>query len=88
MFVIRVFTVPIGRTSAVLTVLSFATEHIFHLPGAIPQVDLVHGKQEGGHNVLILGIEIVRNREIAYPVLWEILLGIVTGLPHITPEPD
>ena len=44
MLALGVLAVAVGRTGAVLAVLSLAADHILDLAGAVPQVDLVHGK--------------------------------------------
>ena len=87
MLVLPILAVAVGRAGAVLAVLPLAAEYILHLPGAVPQVDLVHGEQEGGHDVLPLGVEVVPDGDIVDAVLREELLGVVAGLPHIASQP-
>jgi len=59
---------------------------ILDLARAVPEIDLIHGKKEGGHDVLPLGVEVVRDCNIVDAVLWKELLGVVAGLPHITAQ--
>ena len=85
--VLPVLAVAVGRAGAVLAALPLAFQHIFDLAGAIPEVDLVHGEQEGGHDVVVLRIEVVRNGDILDAVFRKELLGVVAGLPHIAAQP-
>ena len=84
--VLPVLAVAVRRAGAVLAALPLALQHILHLAGAVPEVDLVHGEQEGGHDVVVLRVEVVRNSDILDAVLGEKLLGVVAGLPHIAAQ--
>ena len=87
MLVLPVLAVAVGRAGAVLAALPLASQHILHLAGAVPEVDLVHGEQEWRHDVVVLGVEVVRNGEELDAVLREKLLRIVAGLPHVAAQP-
>ena len=86
MFVLSVLAVAIGRAGTILAVLPLAAQHILDLAGAVPQVNLVHGEEEGCHDVLPLGVEVVRDGNIVDAVLGEELLSVVAGLPHIAAQ--
>lgn len=85
--VLPVLAVAVGRAGAVLAALPLASQHVLDLPGAVPEVDLVHGEQEGSHDVIMLRVEVVRDGDILDAVLREELLRVVAGLPHITAQP-
>ena len=87
MLVLPVLAVAVGRAGAVLAALPLASQHILHLPGSVSEVDLIHGKEERGHNVVVLRVEVVRDGEELDAVLREKLLGVVAGLPHIAAQP-
>ena len=69
MFVLSVLAVAIGRAGTILAVLPLAAQHILDLAGAVPQVNLVHGEEEGCHDVLPLGVEVVRDGNIVDAML-------------------
>ena len=87
MLVLPVLAVAVGRAGAVLAALPLAFQYVLYLAGAVPEVDLVHGEQEGGHDVVVLRIEVVRNGDILDAVFRKELLGVVAGLPHIAAQP-
>ena len=87
MLVLPVLAVAIGRAGAVLAALPLAFQYVLHLAGAVPEIDFVHGEQEGGHDVVVLRVEVVRNGDILDAVLGEKLLGVVAGLPHVAAQP-
>ena len=87
MLVLPVLAVAVGRAGAVLAALPLASQHVLDLAGAVPEVDLVHGEQEGGHDVVVLRVEVVRNGDILDAVLREKLLRVVAGLPHVAAQP-
>ena len=70
-----------------MAALPLISQHILDLAGAVPEVDLVHGEQEGGHDVVVLRVEVVRNGDILDALLREELLGVVAGLPHVAAQP-
>ena len=87
MLVLPVLAVAVGRAGAVLAVLPLVSQHVLDLAGAVPEVDLVHGKQERRHDVVVLRVKVVRNSDILNAVLGEKLFGVVAGLPHVAAQP-
>lgn len=82
-----VLAVTVERSGAILAALPLALQHVLHFAGVVPEVDLVHGKQERSHNVVVFCVEVVHNGNILDAVLREKLFGIVAGLPHFTAQP-
>ena len=87
MLVLPVLAVAVGRAGAVLAALPLASQHVLDLAGAVPEIDLVHGEQKWGHDVVVLRVEVVRDGDILDAVFWKELLGVVAGLPHIAAQP-
>ena len=48
--------------------------------------DVLHCELKRRHDILRFGIEIVGDGDIMDPALRKELLGIIAGLPHITPQ--
>ena len=84
--VLGVLAIAVGRAGTILAVFPLAAQHILDLAGAVPQVDLVHGEKERGHDVLPLSVKVVRDGNIVNAVLGEELLSVVAGLPHIAAQ--
>ena len=71
-----------------MAALPLAAQHVLPLVGTVPEIDLIHGEQKGGHDVVALRVKAVRDSDILDAVLREELLGVVADLPHIAPSRD
>lgn len=84
--ILPVLPVTVGRAGAVLAALPLAPQHVLDLAGAVPEVDLVHGQQKWGHDVVMFRVEVVRDGDILDSVLRKKLLSVVAGLPHVAAQ--
>ena len=81
-----VFLVAKGWAGTVFAFASFHPQNILNLSGTVTQVYLIHCELKRSHNILQFRVEIVSDGYIMDLVFREELLGIVAGLPHITPQ--
>ena len=78
--------VAVGRAGHILAVVALGVQRLLDLAGGVPQVDIVHGKLERCHQVIILGIEVTAGCQIADAVFRKIAFCVVAGFRHVTSQ--